>query len=200
MTGRMISVLTAAALALSGCIGGRDYATPREQDNACAILADRGEWGEALSETAHRWGAPPHVVMAIIWKESSFRATAKTPRTYTFFGLIPTGRQSTAYGYSQALDGTWGWYKEETGNGWADRDDFEDSVDFIGWYMAKTRRSNGLAMDDAYSQYIAYHQGHTGYRRGGWKSNDWLKGAAGRVARQAALYERQLAGCRSVLS
>lgn len=173
---------------------------PRAQNNACAILGERDEWGEALTDTEHKWGAPPHVVMAIIWKESSFRANAKPPKKRTFFGLIPAGRVSSARGYSQALDGTWDWYQKETGNTWAERDDWEDSTDFVGWYMAKTRRVNGLDMSDAYNQYLAYHEGHAGYRRGSWKSKDWLRGAAGKVQSQAERYRQQLRGCRSLLS
>ncbi|MGB0854666.1 MAG: transglycosylase SLT domain-containing protein [Pikeienuella sp.] len=181
-------------LALGGCFGG-STSVPRDQTNACNILAGRSDWGEALADARSKWGAPPEVVMAIIWKESSFRSDARTPKKYTFFGLIPNGRVSSAYGYSQALNGTWEWYQDETGNGWADREDFGDATDFIGWYMTKTRRSNKLAMTDAYHQYLAYHEGHTGFRRGGWKSNEWLKGAAAKVSTRAAAYGRQLQGC-----
>ena len=153
-----------------------------------------------IADARDKWGAPPEVVMAIIWKESSFRSDARTPRKYTFFGLIPNGRVSSAYGYSQALDGTWEWYQDETGNGWASREDFDDSVDFIGWYMAKTRRVNGLSMDDAYSQYLAYHEGHTGYKRRSFEKKAWLKKAASRVTRRSQDYERQLNGCRALLA
>lgn len=181
-------------LLVAGCFGG-STSVPRDQTNACNILSGRSDWGDALADARAKWGAPPEVVMAIIWKESSFRSDAKTPKKYTFFGLIPNGRVSSAYGYSQALDGTWEWYQDETGNGWADREDFRDATDFVGWYMTKTLRSNGLAMTDAYNQYLAYHEGHTGYRRGNWKSKTWLKGAAARVQRRAADYGQQLRGC-----
>ncbi len=193
------TLLGAAALWLAAC-SSTPSGPPRDQTNICGILGEREDWGDALSDAEHKWGAPPHVVMAIIWKESSFRSDAKTPKKYTFFGLVPNGRVSTAYGYSQALDGTWGWYQDETGNGWASREDFDDSVDFIGWYMTKTRRANGLSMTDAYSQYLAYHEGHTGFKRGTWKQKAWLKKAASRVTRRAQDYERQLSGCRALLA
>ena len=193
------TLLAAAALWLVAC-SSTPSGPPRDQTNICGMLGGREAWGEALSDAQHKWGAPPHVVMAIIWKESSFRHDAKTPKKYTFFGLIPNGRVSSAYGYSQALDGTWDWYRDETGNGWASREDFDDSVDFIGWYMTKTRRTNGLSMTDAYSQYLAYHEGHTGFKRGSWKKKDWLKNAASRVTRRAQDYERQLNGCRELLA
>lgn len=195
---KTISVLALAAAALlTACASS---GPPRDTNNICSILEERDDWGEALAETQDRWGAPPEVVMAIIWRESSFRAEARPPKKYTFFGLIPNGRVSSAYGYSQALDGTWDWYREDTGNGWADRDDFDDASDFVGWYMDKTRRSNGLSLTDAYSQYLAYHEGHTGFRRGSWRQKAWLKTAAGQVAGQADRYGRQLSGCRSLLS
>ena len=43
--------------------------------------------------------------------------------------------RSSAYGYAQALEGTWDDYRKDTGRRGADRDDFADSSDFIGWYM-----------------------------------------------------------------
>ncbi|MEM7270641.1 MAG: transglycosylase SLT domain-containing protein [Pseudomonadota bacterium] len=197
---RLTTLIFGAAAICGVAACSSSPSVPRDQTNICGMLGQNDDWGEALSDAEHKWGAPPHVVMAFIWKESSFRHDAKTPKKYTFFGLIPNGRVSSAYGYSQALDGTWEWYQDETGNGWADRDDFDDSVDFIGWYMSKTRRTNGLSMTDAYSQYLAYHEGHTGYRRGSWKSKDWLKNAASRVTRRAEQYERQLGGCRALLA
>jgi hypothetical protein len=173
---------------------------PRDQSNICGMLGERDEWGEALSDAQHKWGAPPEVVMAIIWKESSFRHDARPPKKTTFFGLIPNGRVSSAFGYPQALDGTWEWYQDDTGNGWASRDDFEDAVDFVGWYMAKTRSTNGLSMSDAYSQYLAYHEGHTGYKRRSWQDKNWLKNAASKVSTMAERYRGQLSSCRALLA
>ena len=50
-------------------------------------------------------------------------------------------------------------------------------------------------MNDAFRQYLAYHEGHTGFRRGDWRSDENLKRVAGRVAAQAARYRAQLATC-----
>ena len=41
--------------------------------------------------------------------------------------MIPWGRVSSAYGYSQAKTPTWDDYKRETDNSWADRSDFSDN-------------------------------------------------------------------------
>jgi len=167
---------------------------PVQQDNACSILDQRSGWLNALQKAEANWGAPVHVQMAIIWKESSFRARARTQRIY-FLGSIPTGRISSAFGYSQALDGTWDDYREQTSSRGAKRSNFRDATDFIGWYMQNSNRRNGIAMDDAYNQYLAYHEGQAGYSRGSYREKDWLVGVAGQVRNQAARYEAQLQYC-----
>jgi hypothetical protein len=156
--------------------------------------AENDTWRDAVLASAIRWGAPPEVQMAIIWQESRFRAEARPPKRYAL-GFIPRGRASSAYGYTQAIDSTWDWYRRETGNSGADRDDFNDAADFVGWYMAKTLVSNGVLMHDAFRHYLAYHEGHVGYRRGDWQGKGWLQTTATRVADQAVRYRGQLHGC-----
>ena len=48
-----------------------------------------------------------------MYQESKFIGNARTPHKYAL-GVLPMGRQSSAYGYAQALDGTWDEYKRET--------------------------------------------------------------------------------------
>ena len=182
------SVLLAAAL--SGCGGsGGDRgplpATPHSQDDICAIFAQYPEWHDVTHEVERRRGAPVAVQMAIMWRESNFRAAARPP-----------GRVSSAYGYSQAIDGTWEWYREDTGRDGADRTDFADAADFVGWYISKTVSMNGVSIWDTYNQYLAYHEGHTGFRRGSYNAKPWLITVAGRVAEQAIVYHAQLRDCR----
>lgn len=90
-------------------------------------------------------------------RESSFVHDAQPPMQYFLF--IPTGRASSAYGYAQVKDETWADYQRETGNGWSDRDDFADAIDFMGWYTHKAQRLNGTSKWDAYGQYLNYHEG-----------------------------------------
>ncbi|MCI4663506.1 MAG: lytic transglycosylase [Neomegalonema sp.] len=170
---------------------------PRRQNDVCAMLATHPEWRRAVRRTERKWGAPAHVQLAIIWKESSFRHDARPPRKRILFGLAPWGRVSSAYGYSQALDGTWKRYLRETGrSSWAaSRTDFGDSSDFIGWYMATTQRVNGVPMSDAITQYLNYHEGHAGYRRGSYRRKAWLIRAARRAGRQAERYRKQMRAC-----
>ena len=146
-----------------------------------------------MEATRAKWGVPVPVQMATIWRESKFQPRARTPRTWFLF--IPTGRRSSAYGYAQAIDGTWDWYKSETGRRFASRSDFADASDFIGWYMDRSRRQNGIALGDAYNQYLAYHEGHGGYSRGSYRSKNFLLRAASEVQSQAARYNRQLSTC-----
>ena len=71
--------------------------------------------------------------MAFILQESSYIQGAKPERT-KLLGFIPWKRKSSAFGYAQALDGTWERYKKEAKKTFAYRRNFDDSIDFIAWY------------------------------------------------------------------
>lgn len=185
--------LLLAALTLSGCAG-----TPTNTDNVCAVFDQRGgwfnNWYKYAKNTEKEYGVPVPVLMATIYKESGFNAKAKPPRT-KLLGFIPWKRPSSAYGYPQALDGTWDWYKKETGRRGADRDDFKDAVQFVGWYHYQSYKKNGVARNDTYNLYLNYYAGHGGYARGTWKNNKWMKGAAQRTASMANRYQQQMQAC-----
>lgn len=187
------STILIAVLILAACSGGRT-APPRNLDNACVMLKERKGWSKDLKQMERKWGVPREVILATIYHESRFVGDARTPRKYTL-GVIPMGRQSSAYGYSQALDGTWDWYKKSTGKRLARRDNFGDAVDFMGWYMNQTLEKNGVSKSDAYNQYLAYHQGHTGFKRGTYRGKQWLLNVASRNQTRANMYGRQLATC-----
>ncbi|KGB81004.1 MAG: lytic transglycosylase [Pseudomonadota bacterium] len=184
----------AVLVLLAGCGGGYD-SPPRNLDDACSIVSQRPKYLRAMNKTERRWGVPVHVQMATIYQESKFDGDARTPVSYAL-GIIPMGRQSSAYGYAQALDGTWDEYRHSTGNRRAKRDRIDDATDFMGWYMNKTRARNGIALSDARNQYLAYHEGHTGYARGSYRSKSWLIRVADEVASRASTYRVQLARCR----
>ena len=167
---------------------------PSNIKNACSIVEERGDWYSAARRAAKKWQAPTPVILAIIWRESRFQSEAQTPREYAL-GVIPWGRQSSAYGFAQAIDGTWEWYQDEEGGSGADREDFADAADFVGWYMDKTRRTLGIRTQDARPQYLAYHEGHGGFRTGKWRDKAFLVRASAQVAEMAALYDSQLRGC-----
>ena len=119
---------------------------------------------------------------------------AKTPHRFAL-GIIPMGRQSTAYGYSQALDGTWEEYEQETRNRGARRDRIADATDFMGWYMDGSTKGLGISKWDARSQYLAYHEGRTGFAKGSYNAKSWLVDVADKVQRRSDRYASQLASC-----
>lgn len=181
------------AILLASC-GGREYSAPRNLDDACALSYERPAYMRAMRATERRWSVPVPVQMAIIHAESRFRGDARTPHRYAL-GVIPMGRQSSAYGYSQALDGTWEEYQEQTRSRRAQRDDIDDATDFIGWYSRQSYEQNGIMPTDARNLYLAYHEGQAGYRRGSYNAKPWLVALSSRVAQRAQMYDEQLRSC-----
>jgi len=181
-------------LLLVAACGSANYSAPRNLDNACSIVDQRPSYLKAMQRSERDWGVPVHVQMATIYQESKFIGNARTPYQFVL-GIIPMGRQSSAYGYSQALDGTWDEYRREARNRGGRRDNIEDATDFIGWYMAGSSKRLGISLSDARSQYLAYHEGRTGFARGTYRNKGWLLRVAGEVAARSNLYERQLASC-----
>ena len=179
---------------LVSCSSGYKTA-PANLDNACSIIAERPEYMRAFRKAERKWGVPVHVQMATIYQESKFRGDARTPFRYVL-GVIPMGRQSSAYGYAQALDATWQEYKRDAGRPGARRDRITDATDFMGWYMNESLRRNNIPLTDARNQYLAYHEGHTGYARGSYNKKSWLVRVASEVDSRATVYGLQLADCR----
>lgn len=181
-------------LALAAC------ATPPQHINdVCAVFDQRDgwfdDWQAAASRAERRHGVPVPVLMATLRKESGFRRHARPPRT-KLLGFIPWTRPSSAYGFSQALDGTWDQYRQETGNWTARRSRFADAVDFVGWYHGKTAERFGVAPSDAFNLYLAYYVGWTGYGRGDWRGNASLLRTARAADTMARTYAAQLRQCR----
>ncbi len=181
------------ALMLASC-GGGYKSPPRNLDDACSIAKQRPKYMKAFKATERKWGVPVSVQMATIYQESKYRGDARTPYRFVL-GVIPMGRQSSAFGYSQALDGTWDQYRSETGRRSAKRDKMRDASDFIGWYMTKSHEKNDIALSDARNQYLAYHEGHTGFSRGTYKRKSWLIRVAANVDARAKMYDGQLRTC-----
>ena len=182
-------------LFLASCGGRGDFAAPRNLDDACAIMRERPQYMRAMVATERRWGIPVHVQMATIYQESKFIGNARTPYSFVL-GVIPMGRQSTAYGYSQALNGTWEEYQASAGGRRAKRDDIGDATDFMGWYMDESSTKLGISKDDAEAQYLAYHEGRTGYASESYLGKPWLVEVAAKVGARSCMYREQLAYCR----
>ncbi len=191
---RRIAALAFVAL-LSACGGAKS--PPRNLDNACSIVDQRPQYLRAFKRAEDKWGVPVAVQMAVMHQESKFDGDARTPHRYAL-GVIPMGRQSSAFGYSQALDGTWAEYQKAEGRWRANRTNIYDATDFMGWYMTQTTRRNGISKSDARNQYLAYHEGHAGYARGSYTRKSWLVRVSANVQDRAYMYDRQLRACGKI--
>ena len=191
---KYLIILCTGLLLFNSCSLISSGGPPRNIDNACSIIQQKPHYLRAFKAAERKWGVPINVQMAIIHQESSFRSNAKTPMRF-FFGIIPIGRQSSAHGYAQALDGTWNEYKNSTRRFMARRTNIQDATDFMGWYMNKTERRNGISLHNAEKQYLAYHEGQTGYARGTYRNKSWLLNVARKVSQRSKIYKRQLKQC-----
>ena len=170
---------------------------PKNTQNSCAIFEERYLWYKHAKASYERWGAPIHLQLAFVKKESDFNWLAKPPRK-KLFKVIPFKRPSSSFGYSQAVKGTWEQYKKETGNKLATRVRFKDSVDFIGWYTNKTETILKIPKEDAFKQYLAYHEGWGNYKN--YKKNKKVIKIAKKVENQSKIYKKQLSECRNSLN
>lgn len=188
-------IVLVIGLQLVGCA----TSPPKNPDNLCDIFYEKPDWYDAAIETRERWGVPVQIPMAIMYQESRFKYDAQPPMEY-FLWFIPIGRASDAYGYSQAKTPVWGEYQDDAGGMFAGRDDFEDAIDFVGWYMNRTAKINKVSKWDAYAQYLNYHEGQGGYRRGSYKSKPWLTQVARKVEARSKRYGEQYWGCKGDLA
>ena len=138
-----------------------------------------------------------HIQLAFIKFESDFHWLAK-PKRQKLFKIIPFKRPSSSFGYSQAVKGTWKQYKVEQNKPLALRTRFKDSVDFIGWYTSKSSKLLKISKNDAFKQYIAYHEGWGNYKN--FKKNKKVISYAKKVKRYSDQYETQLAKCKKKLN
>ena len=191
---KRVVLLSVVIYALASCT----TSPPKNMLNSCAIFEEKGGWYEDASDSFKRWGVPIHVQLAIIHQESRFTHDAQTEMQY-FMWIIPTGRKSSAYGYAQVKDETWDWYIKSTGNSGADRDDFTDAADFIGWYGKRSYDTLKISKWDAYNQYLAYHEGHGGFKRKTYNQKPWLIKVAAKVKKNASKYAAQLKTCEAEL-
>ena len=176
---------------LNSCVTSRSF----NSNDLCSIFKSNPQWKSITEKTKQKWGVPVTLQLAFIKQESSFKKNAKPPRG-KLLGIIPGKRASSAYGYSQALDGTWEDYKKSSGNLLASRKDFKDASDFIGWYVDGSHRLLKIKKNDVYSQYLAYHEGRSGYKSKTYNKKKWLLDVSKKVESQAILYTKQLKNCK----
>jgi len=187
-------LLLLVLLAVTACT----TSPPQNTNNLCDIFREKDGWYDDAVDASEEWGSPVPVMMAVIYQESRFKAKAKPPRKQ-ILGFIPGPRPSSAYGYSQAKKTTWKEYKRNAGRYGADRDDFADAIDFVGWYNYQSHKRSGVSRSDPYRLYLAYHEGHGGYNRGTYRKKQWLMDVAKKVERKAGTYQLQLQSCEDDL-
>ena len=183
------------SLMLVGCVS----APPRDVNNICNVFRQYPKWYRDSLDVQRRWRVPVNVQMAIMHQESKFNATARPGRTKLLW-VIPWRRPSSAYGYAQALTGTWALYKGSQGGAFASRSNFADGVDFIGWYANQAYKRAGIPRTNAYQLYLAYHEGIGGYQRKTYLRKKWLIPVAHKVSARAQIYQAQLNSCQRSLA
>jgi len=170
---------------------------PKNISNSCLIFDEKYFWYKHAKKAEKKWGTPIHIQLAIIKMESSFDWLAK-PERQKILKVIPYKRPSSSFGYSQAVKGTWQQYKNETGNKFARRTRFKDSVDFIGWYTNKSETILKISKKDAFKQYLAYHEGWGNFKY--YKKNKKVIRLAKKVEKQSNIYKKQLLKCKNDLN
>lgn len=178
-----------ASFLVTGCASR----PPGNQHDLCEVFRQRPEWYDAARQSQETWNVPIHVQMAFVRQESGYRSHVKPP--FEWFLFVPLGRPSSAQGFAQIQDPAWSDYRDERGSWFRSRSDIDDALDFVGWYNDKSHQLLGISKRDAKNLYLAYHEGHAGYRRGGWRSKPQLIRIAEGVGRTAAEYDSQLHRC-----
>ena len=168
---------------------------PRNSENICSTFREKEDWYGNAKKSYEKWGVPIPVLMAIMHQESHFIADAQPPRPW-LLGIIPLPRNSSAYGYAQAKDETWDDYLDKAGGWGASREQFADATDFIGWYCSMSYARLGIPKQDVKNLYLAYHEGHGGYRRKTYLKKAGLVQIADKVAGRAKQFQRQLGECQ----
>ena len=91
--------------------------------NICQTLKHHPNWQNSLKKADKKYDISPAFTLAVIHQESKFHANAKN-------------RHSSAFGYAQVLNGTWKVFQKDVEPN-AKRNNFNDSVEFVDWYMAR---------------------------------------------------------------
>lgn len=190
----LVLLLTGFCLLVSACSSG----PPRKPDDLCSVFDQKYGWQKASLRMQEKWNIPMFVPLAIMAQESSFRPKVRPPRN-KILGFIPGSRKSSAYGYAQAIKGTWAAYIKDTGEYWRQRDDFVDALDFINWYISEAVRANGINKNDTYKIYLNYHEGLHGYRKKSYAGKKWLLQVSRKVEKRAANYASQYGSCKQAL-
>ncbi|WP_150467353.1 transglycosylase SLT domain-containing protein [Francisella sp. SYW-9] len=155
--------------------------------NICQVLKHHPSWRNSLIKADKRYNISPAFTLAVIHQESKFHANAKN-------------RHSSAFGYAQAVDGTWRIFQKDV-EPYAKRNDFNDSVEFIDWYMAQLAHKLHIKTSNSFDLYLAYMLGEGGYRDymdNSYKSSSMLhrEAIAAKVRLKSQVYSLELKDCK----
>lgn len=181
---------------LLGPLAGCATQPPSQPDNICQLFSEKKSWRKVAWQAEKKWGTPVPVSLAFVYQESSFKHNVRPKKKTRFLGIFPIEkRDGSSMGYTQAKKETWRQFQKKTKKPRASRKNFKDSMHFVGWYNRISKKKLKISLDDPYHLYLAYHEGHGGYRSGRWRSNPALVRVAKKVESQANLYDRQLQAC-----
>lgn len=186
-----ISVIASLAALTSGC--SSDPASGA--DNLCSVFQDHDAWYAAAHRTHQKYGIPMHVAFALLVHEDSVASGNARDKTVSFQNGAVIKPISEEQGYLVVDDAVWEEYLDDEGSFLSDRDDFTDALDFIGWYMTKTKERTGIAYTDAYNQYLNYREGWDAYKGGEHQGKDWLVTEAESARERAERFRTQLLHC-----
>lgn len=194
-----MKLFVALLLVSVGFLSGCATTPPSNPNNICDIFEDEPDWYKGAKKSEKKWGSSVPIMMSMMYQESQFVQKARPARTKILW-IFPGPRPSNAYGFAQVKSDTWDDYKRDAGGIWVRRDNFDDAIDFIGWYNAQSQKRNKIKLNDAYSLYLAYHEGQGGFSKRSYNGKAWLKSTAQKVATRAAEYTKQLQRCEDNLS
>ncbi|QIW10091.1 transglycosylase SLT domain-containing protein [Francisella sp. LA112445] len=155
--------------------------------NICQILKYHPSWKKSLIKANNKYNISPAFTLAIIHQESKFHANVKNSH-------------SSAFGYAQALNGTWKVFQRDVEPN-AKRNNFNDSVEFVDWYMARLAHKLDIKASDSFDLYLAYMLGEGGYRNymdNPHKSSSMLhrEAIAAKVRLKSQVYNLELEDCK----
>lgn len=166
-------------------------------NNACKMLKENPDWYASLIASEKKWNTPPYIILGMMRQESSFKHDAKPLRKNKWYEF-GYHYQSSATGYSQALNGTWEHYKRDANSYFAHRESFADATDFMGWYNHTSNKKNKIAFNDPKNLYLAYHEGWNGYSKKTYekKGKEFLNKAVNNVYSWSNKYKKQITNCK----
>ena len=172
---------------------------PKYPQNACKIFGEKYFYLKYTRAASKKWGVPISTILAVINKESGFRRFAKPPR-HKIFKIVPYRRQSSSFGFSQAITSSWDLYKKENNKPLALRISYRSASDFVAWYLWKANKINNVSLKNTRALYLNYYLGFSAYKNKTYRTDKKSIILAKNVEKQAKIYKNQLQECKSILN